>query len=87
MLVKVTNVSKVDTAFQWSFVEDETAAKASATTRKPYVPVNQVFDILPIRSMLKPGESEDVEFVYYGHNNRRFKGMAVCEVEGGPEVS
>jgi len=85
MLVKVTNVSKVDTAFQWSFVEDETAAKASATTRKPYIPVNQVFDILPIRSLLKPGESEDVEFVYYGHNNRRFKGMCVCEVEGGPE--
>ena len=85
MLVKVTNVSKVDTAFCWSFVEDEDAAKSSATTKKPYIPVNQVFDILPIRSYLRPGESEDIEFVYYGHSNRRFKGLTVCEVEGGPE--
>ncbi|GMH58813.1 hypothetical protein TrST_g5240 [Triparma strigata] len=85
MLVKVTNVSKVDTAFSWSFVEDEETAKSAATARKPYIPVNQVFDILPIRSYLKPGESEDIEFVYYGHNNRRFKGLTVCEVEGGPE--
>uniref|UniRef100_A0A7S2QVW6 MSP domain-containing protein n=2 Tax=Triparma pacifica TaxID=91992 RepID=A0A7S2QVW6_9STRA len=85
MLVKVTNVSKVDTAFSWSFVEDEDAARSTATTKKPYIPVNQVFDILPIRSYLRPGESEDIEFVYYGHSNRRFKGLTVCEVEGGPE--
>jgi hypothetical protein len=85
MLVKVTNSSTVDTAFSWSFVEDEEQARASATSKKPYVPVNQVFDILPIRSYLKPGESEDIEFVYYGHSNRRFKGLTVCEVEGGPE--
>ena len=85
MLVKVTNVSKVDTAFSWSFVEDEDAARGTATTKKPYIPVNQVFDILPIRSYLRPGESEDIEFVYYGHSNRRFKGLTVCEVEGGPE--
>jgi hydrocephalus-inducing protein len=44
-----------------------------------------VFDILPIRSRLRPGESEDVEFVYYGHANRKFKGTCICEVEGGPE--
>jgi hypothetical protein len=85
MLVKVTNSSTVDTAFSWSFVEDEEQAKSSATLKKPYIPVNQVFDILPIRSYLKPGESEDIEFVYYGHSNRRFKGLTVCEVEGGPE--
>ena len=85
MLVKVTNSSTVDTAFSWSFVEDEDQAKNTATTKKPYIPVNQVFDILPIRSCLKPGESEDIEFVYYGHSNRRFKGLTVCEVEGGPE--
>ena len=85
MLVKVTNVSKVDTAFSWSFVEDEDAARSSATVKKPYIPVNQVFDILPIRSYLRPGESEDIEFIYYGHSSRRFKGLTVCEVEGGPE--
>lgn len=45
---------------------------------------DQVFDILPIRSRLRPGETEDVEFVYYGHAGRKFRGTALCEVEGGP---
>ncbi|KAH8063156.1 hypothetical protein JL722_2318 [Aureococcus anophagefferens] len=47
--------------------------------------VGLVFDILPIRSRLKPGEVEDVDFIYYGHAGRKFKGTCLCEVEGGPE--
>ena len=70
---------------QWAFLEDEDAARAASTSRKPYIPVNQVFDILPIRSKLGAGDSEDVEFIYYGHASRRFKGTVLCEVEGGPE--
>ena len=85
MTVKVTNTSRIDCAFQWSFVEDEDAERAAATARRPYIPVNQVFDILPIRSYLHPGETEVVEFIFYGHSNRKFKAQAVCEVEGGPE--
>ncbi len=85
MTLKVTNVSTIDCAFQWAFIEDEDAKRASATARRPYIPVNQVFDILPIRGYLKPGESETVEVMYYGHPNRIFKSMCVCEVEGGPE--
>ena len=85
LLVRVTNCSKVATDFQWAFLEDEDAARAASTSRKPYIPVNQVFDILPIRSKLGAGDSEDVEFIYYGHASRRFKGTVLCEVEGGPE--
>ncbi|KAH8054149.1 hypothetical protein JL720_14520 [Aureococcus anophagefferens] len=87
MRVRVTNCSKVETAFSWAFLEDEEASKATSTTKKPYIPINQVFDILPIRSRLKPGEVEDVDFIYYGHAGRKFKGTCLCEVEGGPEYN
>jgi len=85
MVVRVKNTSKVEAEFSWSFVEDAEAARLAATTRRPYIPVNQVYDILPIRSKLAPGEEEDVEFIYYGHAHRKFKGGCLCEVEGGPE--
>ena len=49
------------------------------------VPANEAFDVLPIRSVLEPGESEDVEFVLFGHTNSKFNCFAICEVEGGPE--
>ena len=84
LAVRVKNVSTVPCDFAWSFVEDSEAAKAGATTKRPYVAVNQVFDILPIRGQLLPGEEEDIEFVYYGHAHRKFKGSALCEVVGGP---
>lgn len=83
--VNVANVSKVDTTFRWVFIEDEKEARGVATAKKPYIPINQVFDILPIRGHLKPNESEKVEFIYYGHANRKFKSTVACEVEGGPE--
>ncbi|GMF21897.1 unnamed protein product [Phytophthora lilii] len=83
--MNVTNVSKVDTSFRWVFIEDEKDALSTATAKKPYIPINQVFDILPIRGLLKPNESEKIEFVYYGHANRKFKSIVACEVEGGPE--
>lgn len=40
----------------------------------------QVFDILPIRSYLRPGETDMVEFVFYGHPHQKFRATAVCEV-------
>ncbi|KAF1774057.1 Abnormal spindle-like microcephaly-associated protein, ASH domain [Phytophthora cactorum] len=83
--MNVTNISKVDTSFRWIFIEDEKEALSTATAKKPYIPINQVFDILPIRGTLKPNESEKIDFVYYGHANRKFRSTVACEVEGGPE--
>ncbi|KAF0682818.1 Aste57867_25117 [Aphanomyces stellatus] len=85
LTVKVTNISKVTTAFHWVFIEDEKESRAAATVKRPYIPINQVFDILPIRGLLQPGETESVEFIFYGHANRKFKSVVACEVEGGPE--
>ena len=82
VMVRVTNTSVLPAKCAWSFVSDE-----DEESKRPAndIPVNQVFDILPIRFNLEPGESEMVEFVYYGHANRSFDAIAVCEVEGGPE--
>ncbi|KAG2522693.1 hypothetical protein BBO99_00005426 [Phytophthora kernoviae] len=85
IVMNVTNVSKVDTSFRWVFIEDEKETLPTAIAKKPYIPTNQVFDILPIRGLLKPNESEKIEFVYYGHANRRFKSTVACEIDGGPE--
>jgi hypothetical protein len=38
----VTNSSAVDASFAWTFLEDEEVCRAQATTRRPYIPVNQV---------------------------------------------
>ena len=85
MRVTMTNVSKIDTRSCWLFECDEAGMQSAATARKPYIPINQVFDVLPIRSLLRPGESETVEFLYYGHAHRRFGASAICDVEGGPD--
>eukprot|EP00937_MAST-01D_sp_MAST-1D-sp2_P000047 g47.t1 len=97
LVTKVKNCSRVPTSFQWAFIEpDPKQSRGEATQRtarstarsaraRPHIPINQVFDILPIHAYLQPGQEEEVEFVYYGHADRKFKGQVVCEVEGGPE--
>jgi hypothetical protein len=85
-VVRLTNTSKLPAEISWTFLEDaEVAAKAAAAARVPFVPVNQAFDILPIRVHLAPGQSHPVEFVFYGHPGRRFEAKAICEVGGGPD--
>ena len=37
--------------------------------------VNQVFDIVPIRGTLQPGDSEDVEFSFYGHADAKVRSL------------
>jgi len=48
------------------------------------VPINEVFDILPLSGHLLPGEIENVEFVYNAFGGQLFKTTAVCHVVGGP---
>ena len=52
---------------------------------KELVPINEIFDILPLSGSLEPGEIENVEFVFNAISGQKFKTNAVCEVEGGPE--
>lgn len=85
IVIQVTNTSKVITAFHWTFIEEEQDSRSSTSSKKANISINQVFDVLPIRSQLQPGESEDVEFIYYAQAQRKFSGHIVCNVEGGPE--
>lgn len=78
VLVNVTNNSTIDADYSWAFVED-------ADPQEGHLPVNQTFDILPIRGIIKAGETQQVELVYYGHPQRRARATAVCEVVGGPD--
>ena len=43
-----------------------------------------MFDILPLHGVLQPGESQQVQFTFYGHAGIATEVMAACKVEGGP---
>jgi hydrocephalus-inducing protein len=82
--VKATNSCKIDVNYEWIFVESS-APKHKARGSVLSMPPSQVFDILPVKSLLHPGTSEDVEFSLYGNANTKFSGVVLCVVEGGPE--
>ncbi|KAM6946364.1 hydrocephalus-inducing protein homolog [Aplochiton taeniatus] len=48
------------------------------------VGVEEVFDILPIYGLLRPGESQQVTFSFYGHAHISGQVLALCQVEEGP---
>ena len=43
-----------------------------------------MFDILPLHGVLSPGDSQEVQFSFYGHSGVATEVMAACRVEGGP---
>jgi len=53
--------------------------------KKKELPINEVFDILPVSGILNPGESETVEFTFYAGHGMSYNGIAVCSIEGGPD--
>jgi len=87
---KVTNTSKVVATYEWCFLEE--AVKKAPIVRKGAVIKNDdkmsaasLVDILPINSVLQPGDSEFVEFSFFGLANAKINGQVLCNVEGGPE--
>lgn len=49
------------------------------------LPINEVFDILPVSGILMPGQTETVEFTFYSGHGLTYNGIAVCSVDGGPD--
>ena len=49
------------------------------------LPASDVFSIAPLRGVLAPGQTQGVEFTFFGQQNVRAKVIAVCRVLGGPE--
>ena len=92
----LTNISEMDVAYEWSFLEDapildeqdeldeQPGAKKKKKKRK-HLPINEVFDILPVSGILQPNQTENVEFTYYAGSGLQYNGMAVCSVDGGPD--
>lgn len=79
VVMKMKNVSKMNVEYMWSFLEDE------MRENKEGIPINEIFDILPLNGTLEPQQIEQVEFVYYGLPGRRFEAKAICQIEGGPD--
>ena len=44
----------------------------------------QLFDILPIKGALRPGQSEVVMFSFFAFPGMKSSAAAMCLVEGGP---
>ena len=49
-------------------------------------PPRALFDILPIRGVLGPRESEEVEVSFYSHPGAKALAAAVCHVVDGPDL-
>eukprot|EP01034_Spumella_vulgaris_P022205 gene22205-28319_t len=84
--VRLTNTCKIDLNYEWIYLETvNPKAKAARGSVVAMPPNTNVFDILPVRSMLAAGSNEDVEFSMFGTANNKFHGTVLCVVEGGPE--
>lgn len=90
----LTNISEMSVAYEWSFLEEEAtslnAVQEEDETRKrkkkpKALPVNEVFDILPVSGRLGPGQTETVEFTFQAGHGLAYNGIAVCSVDGGPD--
>lgn len=68
--------------YEWSFLEEELQQQSQSLQK---LEINEIFDILPLSGKLEPGESENVEFIFYAILPQKFKTTAICHVEGGPD--
>jgi hydrocephalus-inducing protein len=90
----LTNISEMPVNYEWSFLEEETNSlnavqevdETKKRKKKPKtLPINEVFDILPVSGRLEPGQTENVEFTYQSGHGLLYNGIAVCSVDGGPD--
>ncbi|PNH08880.1 Hydrocephalus-inducing protein [Tetrabaena socialis] len=88
--VRVVNSSNVDVVYSWAWdkgsVQEETSSIASLSLRqgRPKPPPTQLFDVMPIRGVLRPGEAEVMTFSFFAYPGVKASCAAVCQVEGGP---
>ena len=86
----IKNTSKMSINYEWSFLEDElkpdesTQLDSKKKINVSAIPINEIFDILPLSGHLQPNEEEQVEFIFNALNTQRYRATALCKVEGGP---
>jgi hypothetical protein len=83
--LKASNSCKIDVKYEWIFLEQTSTKQPKSRTAVFSTPPTYVFDVLPVNSVIHPGDSEDVEFTMLSTINAKVNSVAVCVVEGGPE--
>lgn len=78
--LNMTNPSLMPIEYTWFLTEDR---EETARTE----PLNEIFDILPLRGIVEPGQVENIEFSYFALFNTKFDVNALCRVIGGPEYT
>ncbi|KAG2489301.1 hypothetical protein HYH03_012133 [Edaphochlamys debaryana] len=88
--VRVVNSSNVDVVYTWAWdkasVQEDVNSIASMSLRqgRPKPPPTQLFDVMPIRGVLRPGEAETMMFTFFAYPGMKASCTAMCQVEGGP---
>jgi hydrocephalus-inducing protein len=76
MVLTMKNISEMRLDYEWTFLQEELVfppgtsgsqqieSRDSQRTTQKSIPINEIFDILPLSGSLEPGHEEQVEFVY-----------------------
>ncbi|KAJ3115022.1 hypothetical protein HDU96_001327 [Phlyctochytrium bullatum] len=80
----MSNCSSLPVEYNWGFLESSVDG-ILADGQTLNTPISQVFDILPTRGTLQPGETELVEVTFNGHSGGTYSVTALCDVVGGPK--
>jgi len=80
-------------AYEWSFLEEapllneqdeidqmNDSKKKKRKKKAKALPINEVFDILPVSGILQPHETENVEFTYYAGSGLKYSVMASAQL-------
>jgi hypothetical protein len=70
----ITNPSLMPVEYNWVFQEKQNLGND----------VEQIFDIVPMKALLQPGESVQTRFFFHGHPNSEHHTVAQCFVTDGP---
>lgn len=79
----VANRGSVDAVVEWSLLDERTVS--DSTDLSNMVPLNQVFDILPLRGVIKAHSEELIELSFFAHKSiTSRRATVICSVRGGP---
>jgi len=82
----IKNPSAMQVSYAWSFYEHDPHKdiKVSLEARKKSkglkIPLNEIFDLFPIRATLDPGQHEIVEASFYAYPGYIVHATAICRV-------
>ncbi|GMH35419.1 hypothetical protein BSKO_03287 [Bryopsis sp. KO-2023] len=85
IVMNVTNCSSLTVVYHWTLSDEENGGGSPRSVKTKPKLANQMFDILPIKGVLEPGEVERMEFSYFAYPGQKSSAIAVCHVDGGPD--